>query len=401
MWSRLQFARASVSAATAAVAGLAGVHGVTPLASWSKHDANGKRTISHCSSTVARSEGESFVTYNVLSNHLIHAGFRKRCPAADLESDVRLARVKGKLEDAVSRRAMIGLQEVSSDWAGEFHVFFARQGYHVVFAPYGEKFNGRMGVLFAYPAERFVAKAIHLHHVGDSLPETPSLAPKTPRHLSPHGILSEFGMAEILGIHKDALDLKSRYAPHGETVEVLNPRQNREWGLAGRRQNVAVLARLQPTNGDSRAFCVGVYHMPCLYGSTEHRQTQNIHVLALRNALAGLAENPGEPSILLGDFNIKPGESGYDLLTGSPLGHEHAPDNDQYRRIYSSLPLTSAYAAFHGEEPYARQLDYIWISKGCRVLDCPKLDANVSRPSAIEPSDHLLVEAVVQLFDAA
>merc|ERR1712228_277046 len=113
-------------------------------------------------------------------------------------------------------------------------------------------------------------------------------------------------MAEMLGLPKDALKLKSRYAPRGETLEVLNPRQDREWGLAVRRQNVAVLARLRRVDGECGSFCVGVYHMPCLYGSVEHRQTQNIHVLALRSALASMAKSGKEPCVLMGDFNIKP-----------------------------------------------------------------------------------------------
>jgi len=337
------------------------------------------------------------VTYNVLSNYLVHPGFLKRCPAADLESGVRLSRVQEKLTRPLVQRAVIGLQEVSSDWAGDLHVFFARHGYQVVFVPYGEAFNGRMGVLLAYPSDRFVAESIRLHHVGDSLPETPSLAPITPPHLSPHGVLSAAGMAEVLGIHRDALDLQSRYAPQGPTVEVLNPRQDREWGLAVRRQNVAVLARLRPVSGDLGAFCVGVYHMPCLFRCMEERQTQNIHVLALRTALAGMAKTETEPCVLLGDFNIKPGGSAYDLLTGAVLGHAEAPDTARYRRIYSEFQLKSAYAAYHGAEPGPWTLDYIWMSEGCRVLECPKLDPATQRPSATEPSDHLMVEAVVEL----
>lgn len=351
------------------------------------------------SSNYARCESatvETFVTYNVLSNHLAGA-FLKRCSAAELESGVRMRRIQGKLADPVARRALIGLQEVSLDWGGEFHTFFARHGYHVVFAPYGEAFNGRMGVMLAYPAERFVAESIRLHHVGDSLPKTPSSAPATPPHLSQFGILSAAGMAEILGIHREALNLEWRYAPKEPTVEAINPRRDREWGLAVRRQNIAVLARLRPIDCDVSAFCVGVYHMPCLFGSCEHRQTQNIHVLALKGALAGMAKTAQEPLVLLGDFNLTPDSTGYSLLSGASLGDESAPDTERYRRVYNDLSLASAYALHHGAEPGPRTLDYIWLSDGCSVLNCPALDAKTPRPSASEPSDHLMVEAVVKL----
>merc|ERR1712032_248213 len=344
---------------------------------------------------------ETFVTYNVLCNHLIHPGFLKKCPAADLESNVRLQRVQDKLLGAVSVGALIGLQEVSMDWAGELYVFFARHGYQVVFVPYGEAFNGRMGVVFAYPSDRFVTETIRLHHVGDSLPEVPSLAPTTPPHLSAHGVLSADGMEDILGIRPGALDLQSRYAPHGPTVEALNPRQDREWGLAVRRQNVAVLARLRPRGSPhglgSDAFCVGVYHMPCLYRSCEERQTQNIHILALKKAIVDMSRDSEEPCVLLGDFNIKPKSSAYNLMTGSRLGHEEAPDSEQYRRVYTNRSFTSAYAALHGGEPGPHTLDYIWMSEGCHACFCPQLDPTEQRPSASEPSDHPMLLATVEL----
>jgi len=137
--------------------------------------------------------------------------------------------------------------------------------------------------------------------------------------------------------------------------------------------------------------------MPCLFGSVEHRQAQNIHLLAVRQALVGMAKIPGEPCVLLGDFNIRPDSSAYKLFSGGCLGSEEAPDTERYRRIYTEAPLCSAYASFHGSEASSYTLDYIWMSDGCLVTECPKLDFDAQRPSASEPSDHLMVEAVVEL----
>mmetsp|Transcript_128139 Transcript_128139/g.362788 ORF Transcript_128139/g.362788 Transcript_128139/m.362788 type:complete len:379 (+) Transcript_128139:2-1138(+) len=342
----------------------------------------------------ARPAGEVFVTYNVLSSHLASPSHYKRCPPEDLDASARLARVEKKLTSAVDRRAVVGLQEVSTDWAGDLHVFFASRGYQSVFAQYGAKFNGRMGVLLAYPSERFTARQVRLHHVADSLPATPKAAPETPRHLSPYGILSREGLADLLGINPENLNPNSRYAPRGPTVDALNPRQDREWSLAEGRQNMAVFAQLQPADG-SGPFCVGVYHMPCLFGSVESRQAVNIHAMALRSALADFAG--GEPFVLLGDFNLRPESSSYALLSGADLGHEDSPATPLYRRVHSDVPLTSAYAAVHGKEPGPWMLDYIWVSGSCDVVACPGLDMDQPRPSAAEPSDHLLLEASVQL----
>lgn len=153
-------------------------------------------------------------TYNVLSSHLADPSHFPRCAPADLDAAVRLPRVLAKLRaetaqkasrsdaihtreesvrraramrwaarrtvhsralthapplapthecDAAARRAMpvgalggcvqsvIALQEVSMDWAGELHTFFAAEGYQFVTALYGRYFNGYMGVGLAWP----------------------------------------------------------------------------------------------------------------------------------------------------------------------------------------------------------------------------------------------------------
>lgn len=345
-----------------------------------------------------RNRLEVFATYNVLSSHLSPPNKYRRCDPADLHPPTRLVRIQGKLEALLARRAVIGLQEVSTHWAGELHVFFARHGYQTVFAQGAESFNGRMGVLLAYPCDRFVAEKVLLHHVGESLPETHLSAQPVPHGLSEFGILSHEGLAEILGISPENLNRKARHAPRGPTVDVLNPRQDREWSLATRRQNMAVLARLRPTDG-AAPVAVGVYHMPCLFGSVEHRQVVNIHAMALRNALVDLAA--GSHVVLLGDFNLKPGSSSYDLISGGPLGHEDCPATRLYQRVYEMFPLRSAYAAAHGSEPHAHTLDYIWVSQGCSVKHCPRMDLGVRGPSNVEPSDHLLLEATLQFSEDA
>merc|ERR1711862_475045 len=113
--------------------------------------------------------------------------------------------------------------------------------------------------------------------------------------------------------------------------------------------------------------------------------------------MGGMAKTKCDPLVLFGDFNIKPGSSAYMLFAGGCLGHEDAPDIDQYRRIYTDLPLRSAYCSFHGAEPGPRTVDYIWISEGCLVQACPTVDASALRPSSSEPSDHPMLEAVIEL----
>lgn len=335
------------------------------------------------------------MTYNVLSSHLCSPKQWKKCPERDLHPPTRLLRIQKKLADAMERHAVIGLQEVSSDWAGELHVFFAKHGYQTVFARYGESFNGYMGSLLAYPADCLQAEQVKLHHVGESLPPTSRDPSSWPQHLSPFGIYSHQGFAELMGVDAEGLKPNARRSPRGEMLDVLNPRRNREWALAARRDNVAVIARFKPLDGSSADFCVGVYHMPCLFANTEDNQTKNIHTLALRAEMAKFSN--GDPCILLGDFNFRPASSSYSLITGAGLGHDEAPDKVEYRRLLTSnFPLQSAYVEVNGSEPNSFTLDYIWMSRGCEATACPCV-IKTQRPSETEPSDHPLVEATIRL----
>jgi len=337
-----------------------------------------------------------FVTYNVLSSHLASPTQFRRSQPEDLVAETRLRRLEAKLKPTVDRGAVLGLQEVSSDWAGELHCFFASHGYHTIFARYGETFNGHMGVLLAYPASRFQAEKVKLHHVGENLPESPCAPSPWSKHLSPCGILSYEGMSDLLRVDPESINPDARRSPRGPNVEALNPRKDREWALAQRRQNIAIFARLRPLDRVGGTFSVGVYHMPCLFATVEDCQSKNIHTLALRNEFAKFAA--GGPCVLLGDFNFRSDSPSYGLLQGDALGHEEAPQSPSYGRLLTNdFPLRSAYAEVHGGEPHRFQLDFVWVSSHCRVNSCPKIVPDGPRPSAKEPSDHMLVEATIEI----
>ena len=126
----------------------------------------------------------------------------------------------------------------------------------------------------------------------------------------------------------------------------------------------------------------------------------------------------GSPYIVAGDFNIKPSEPVYKFLTTGelattenpyyPAPPEHLPE---YVWTPSLLePVQSAYAVAKGTEPdftnYARvreqepfidTLDYIFVGQSIRVREIVELphrsEAAGPFPNAIEPSDHILIAA--------
>ena len=78
-----------------------------------------------------------FTSYNVLSSHLSGENHFTACKPAHLNPAYRLESVKSKLDKEISDGAIISLQEVSHQWAGVLHAYFAARGYYMVTGLYG------------------------------------------------------------------------------------------------------------------------------------------------------------------------------------------------------------------------------------------------------------------------
>lgn len=78
---------------------------------------------------------------------------------------MRLTKVLRKMDEFVSDKAIIKLQEVSHSWAGPLHVYLAKNNYQFVYAPYGKHWNNYMGVGVAYPIMNYEAVDVHIQVV--------------------------------------------------------------------------------------------------------------------------------------------------------------------------------------------------------------------------------------------
>lgn len=93
------------------------------------------------------------VSYNVLSSHLASPTHYTSLNPDHLDSKTRLNVILNKLDNEIISKndnnnkceTIIALQEVSYDWAGSLHTFFANRGYHLITGLYGKSFNGYMG----------------------------------------------------------------------------------------------------------------------------------------------------------------------------------------------------------------------------------------------------------------
>jgi mRNA deadenylase 3'-5' endonuclease subunit Ccr4 len=340
------------------------------------------------------------VSYNVLSSHLAQPSHFATYPPAHLDASSRLTAVFNKLEHEMKQEAntVLCLQEVSYDWAGSLHTFFASRGYHCVAGQYGKKFNGYMGVVLAWPVETLEAVHVDISRLADQREGG------WPARNEPSAL-------ERLWNSVNALVDSSRKFAGLPVEEVID-----HWNMSERRFNVLVTAVLREKES-GRQFCIGNYHMPCAYYAP---MVMTIHAdLAARHVQKLAQEHGVVPHVLAGDFNIKPSESIYKLLTTGAMDRDDpfypTPKNDM-EWTPTAAAMQSAYAlSEHGEpnftnyarvkeqEPFIDTLDYIFLSqKHWKVRDVkaiPHRDEYSQLPNLDreEPSDHVLIAASLAL----
>lgn len=159
-------------------------------------------------------------SYNVLSSCLCEPSYYCNSDPEALEPTKRLERVIGKLETECEKGAVVCLQEVSRQWSGDLHVFFAKRGYSMINVGYGGKNNGYMGVSLAYKLANYELMETGIEKVSDF-----KAWPKAP----PPGRFKALRMYFAEVIRK----LRRQRKPENE------------WADAERRHNCLVWARLK------------------------------------------------------------------------------------------------------------------------------------------------------------
>lgn len=353
------------------------------------------------------------VSYNVLSSSLAAPSHFPACDPIDLDGQTRLSRLLAKLEEPVASRAIICLQEVSLPWAGPLHTFFASRHFHFVVASYGSFFNGFMGVAIAFPINAYDVLDVKVERLTD----THTWPPRAPK---------------LTGVVKVLVDLRTRTKLVWEALFGNLPGDRRNsrrrsgraritqvWNDARDRRNMMIFTRLRSKANGAR-LCVGTYHMPCAFYSPPQMQ---IHSALVVSRFQTVCAN--DPGILAGDFNIKPRDSSYKMITTGHIDPLHSdfpqkasiPDGTQPERWMPKLrfPMKSAYNEVLGHEPdftnyaqtengppFIETLDYLFCSPDVDVVDVLRLPHREAvlkgpYPTASEPSDHCLIGCTVRL----
>jgi 2',5'-phosphodiesterase len=271
-------------------------------------------------------------SYNVLSSHLSEPDHYSTLNPDHLNPINRLPVVLSKLEDEIENQnaSIICLQEVSHDWAGSFHTYFANKGYHMVTGLYGRHFNGYMGVAIAFKLSDYTILDVDISRLADKREDG---WPRKPKEKS--SIIRNI----YKGIYKSlSSTIKSLYysLTGKKPKRIIDP-----WFMSQNRFNQLVTVKLQDKK-TKKSFAVGNYHMPCAFYApqvmTIHTDLAARHVQRLASTSGAAVTNDDNndenennddetatatttsnsssmPYILAGDWNIKPGDASYNLLT--------------------------------------------------------------------------------------
>ncbi|KAJ1435545.1 Endonuclease/exonuclease/phosphatase [Ochromonadaceae sp. CCMP2298] len=345
-------------------------------------------------SSIRMASSIKVTSYNVLSSQLAGENHFKACKPEWLNAKYRLGVVKEKLESEVKDKAIICLQEISHDWTGALHPFFAAHGYHFVTGLYGNKFNGYMGCGIAVPNDKYDIVDVDITRIADTKrqprKDKPNFVQKLLRDLQK----TFMKFVIMIGLMKAKVDL---------------------WDNVLYRSNQMLCMRLKSKTGVRKPFVVGTYHMPCMFKlpavMVTHCALSAQHIQRFAKA---------DPFIYTGDFNIKPDSSMYELMTKGKIEKNHPdyPENVEGDTWAPDLspPLKSAYVTANGAEPdftnYAKvqdqetfieTLDYLFYSPGWEVKSVkdlpPRGEVPGPLPNEAEPSDHILISAEMSLLE--
>lgn len=259
-------------------------------------------------------------TYNVLSSHLAGANHFTHCIPEYLDAKYRLDKLKTKLEKEIEDQAVVCLQEISQNWAANLHTFFAHRGYHLITGLYGRKFNGYMGVAIAVPLAKYDIDSVDITRIADT-----KRMPYKPRP-----VYSFVGQI-YKTIYHHLLKWAEYFNFYTPAIDV--------WDSALYRTNLMICTRLSLKNthtpdtvlttespesteesvvsappAKKQSFVVGTYHMPCMF------KLPSVMVTHCALSAQHIQKYSGhDPYIYVGDFNIKPASSPYQLLTEGTL----------------------------------------------------------------------------------
>jgi exonuclease III len=316
-------------------------------------------------------------TLNLLSTGLTDPKYHNHCDPKVLGKEYRWAIIESRLFNEIKKGSIICLQEVCNYWLSKLIVLFANNDYVYIYDLYGESYN--MGCCIAYSKHEYQLKSSKIVKIGDELKKL-----CTPRRNHSKPTVSTY-----FNWFKNSIPMFRDKAIKDS------------WVNAIKRQNTLILIELQDIKGKtyfeiegttSKTFIVGTYHMPCAFYDQD---LMHIHTAMVLKTIREYATQNNEikPYLLVGDFNLKPTDSAYKMITeGGDFTSKVATSTTYATPDIFNLPykLTSAYKLKNGCEPKFTCVSH--IKGNDRFIDCLDYIFLSSIPTLNENVDEEVVE---------
>ena len=325
------------------------------------------------------------ISYNLLVPIFAEQpGYYIKCDPRYLQTTYRWSLIQTQLQQEIihHKNTIVCLQEVSRTLLRELKSFFHRLNYILLYKLYGEQHDDYMGVGIAIPSSMKLTSVSYF-----------TIADQLRAHLHEKG-------PNVLNLGKRVRDylLNKSAEPVSDS-----------WDIAITKSNVLIVLKIIV---DGIPLCIGTYHMPCMFKSPD---VMIIHSSMVKDMMINLAN--GQNLILAGDFNFKPTDASYRVVTNKGFLRGRLPQSSKYLVSYRpnvEQVLNSAYREKNGAEPnftnfvataktssFCGTLDYIFYYGRLtveKVLKLPNHPTGKSYPDATHPSDHLMIAASFRFF---
>jgi 2',5'-phosphodiesterase len=333
----------------------------------------------------------NIISYNILAPELCNPKTFKKCPDEYLDESNRFDKVYKRIEQNLVKYDVIHMQEVSEIWSSQLHMLFFKNNWTYISSKGGASHNGFMSVATAINNTTCFINDISEVRVADELYRYP--VDDIPTFFDNINYYYNIVKNKILNLSPPRV-----HPPMWESMK----RKNNKMLIVDIRHNTL-----------DEIISVCNYHMPCHFGSLE-AERQMCGFAQLASDCAYL--NSRNKYVLAGDFNIKPYDSSYELMTTGKISDVTRDMEQCFDGLWKTnirQCLKSAYVEVNGEEPkftnsshtifggvFKETLDYIFMSPGLKansVLELKCKDKDIY-PSHLEGSDHLMIGANISII---
>ena len=354
------------------------------------------------------------VTFNILCSSLSKASYFCSCDQEACDPEKRLCLLVKILQRYTLSDSVICLQELSRTWHAQLLPILRRLGYTVVFSSYGHHGDDYMGVAIAFKDEVYCLLDMSdkcIAH-GATWYQTPTQDTMIVGVSNRCSWINSDCSYILRDIYRDrCYGNNSQYPFDGS--DILD------------RRNTLLMLRLgivdKERGGILQSFVVGTCHLPCTY---KHPMVTMLYAAEVGKQFHAFKGNYA--GILAGDFNMKPTDNAYKILTEGgvqeDLQREILQEFPMVKRVDIGSPLVfeSAYYVKCKKEPaftchavikrkdgkctrFHGTLDYVFVTPGVIVESAcvsPDISPNKlgeSLPNHYHPSDHVAIVARVTI----